>query len=54
MQKGENGVFKGFFVDLPWDMWYAECVGAAEKPPIFLRFSTTHGCRKDSIQLIST
>ena len=38
MQKGESSVFKGLFVDLSCDMWYAEYVGAAEKPPIFCSF----------------
>lgn len=38
MQKGENGVFKGFAVDLPDEIWYAEYVGVAAKPPVFLPF----------------
>lgn len=38
MQKGENGVINGFAVDLASEIWYAECIGAAEKPTVILPF----------------
>jgi len=38
MQKGENGVFKGFPIDLPGQIWYAKYVEAAEKSLIFYSF----------------